>query len=62
MSSLMMNVPNTAAVDRRMLCYGPRKTHIIISRKWNIIFHVMLWTKTDNKQVFAPYFFDGPVH
>jgi hypothetical protein len=36
MSSLMMNVPNTAAVDRRMLCYVPRKIHIIISGKWNM--------------------------
>ena len=62
MSSLMMNVPNTAAVDHRMLCYGPRKIHIIISRKWNIILHVMLWSKTDNKRMFGPDFFDNPVN
>ena len=62
MSSLMMNVPNTAAVDHRMLCYGPRKIHIIISRKWNIILHVMLWSKTDNKRMFGPDFFYKPVN
>jgi hypothetical protein len=61
MSFIIMNVPNTAAAYRRM-CYGPKKFHIIISRKWNITFHVMLWTKTDNKQKFGPYFFDGLVN
>jgi len=62
MSSLIMNVPNTAAVGRRMLCSGPRKIHITLSRKWNIILHVMMWTKTDNKRMFGQYFFDGPVN
>ena len=50
MSSLMMNVPNTSAVDRIILCYVPSKIHIIISRKWNIILHVVLWTKRDNNE------------